>query len=404
MSELRPQVDVQSQEFLESPNTALGCPHARMAQMDGVSGTEFFGYDTVRALFRDDRIRPKTSQVYLDMGVTMSSPIYEFLERGNFNMMSQVDHDRLRPIIMRGFRPARIRVAEPAIQQIATELVDAMISGGSTASFVADFSHHVSIRTISTFIGVPAEDVHHFENATVELILLGAVPFAPAIPRLEEALNEIATYVDSLVTRRRAEPGDDFISDLIELEAEGDEITQQELVWCIVFLLLAGHDTTRAQIASTARLLISTDRWDEAFEDRTVVPRMIKESLRIYPAAHRFPRIVLEPLEVNGVALEPGDRLALNLAAAGRDPSVFEHPDEVDLDRPAPGYEVGFGYGNHHCIGWALATAEIQTSVQTLVDRLTNVQLLGEVVYKIGGTIAGPEIFDVSFAPRGRAE
>ncbi|MFD4422922.1 cytochrome P450 [Agromyces sp. NPDC058484] len=393
-------MNVQTQAFLESPNSALGCPHARLAHTDGISGTEFFGYDTVRALFRDDRIRPKTAQVYLDMGVTKGSPIYEFLQRGNFNMMPQEDHDRLRPLILRGFRPARIRTAEPAIQQIADGLVDQIITSGGTANLVADFSHHLSIRTISHFIGVPAEDVHRFEDATVELILLGAVPFAPAIPRLEEALVEISTYVDSLVTARRVQPGDDFISDLIALESEGDKITQEELVWSIVFLLLAGHDTTRAQIASTARLLISTGQRDAAAEDDTLVKQLLKESLRIYPAAHRFPRVVREPLEVEGLSFEPGDRLALNLAAAGRDPSVFENPDDVVLDRPAPGYEIGFGYGGHHCIGWGLATAEITIGVQTLVDRLTNVDIVGDVVYKTGGTIAGPEVLDITFSPR----
>jgi len=395
-----PPVNVQSQEFLEAPNAALGCPHARLAHQEGISGTEFFRYETVRQLFREDRVRPKTAQVYRDMGVEDGSPILDFLENGNFNMMSQEGHDRLRPLVLKGFRPARIKKAEPTIQDIATGLVDQMLSRGSTANLVHDYSHHVSIQTISSFVGVPPEDVHRFEDATVELILLGAVPFAPVIPTLEEALRQIFDYVDSLVDARRHSPSEDFISDLTAIQAQGEKLSQSELVWSIVFLLLAGHDTTRAQIASTARMLLEAGLWEKAAEDRTIVPKAVREALRLYPAAHRFPRIVLEDIELEDMHFTAGDRVAMNLVAAARDPEVFDHPDEVDLDRPEPGWDLGFGFGSHHCIGWALATSEITIGVQTLVDRLTDVTLTDPVVYKVGGTIGGPEYVNVSFRSR----
>lgn len=395
-----PAVDVQSQDYLENPNAALGCPHARLAHQEGISGTEFFRYETVRSLFRDDRVRPKTADVYRQMGVQEGSPILEFLENGNFNMMSQEGHDRIRPLVLKGFRPARIKDAEPVIHSIATELVDGILERGTTANLVHDYSHHVSVRTISSFVGVPPEDVHRFEDATVELILLGAIPFEPGIPRLEEALRQIFDYVNSLVDQRREAPSDDFISDLIAIQAEGGKLNQTELVWSIVFLLLAGHDTTRAQIASTARMLLDAGLWEAASTDPTVVPRAVKEALRLYPAAHRFPRIVIDDLDIEGMHFEPGGRIAMNLTGAARDPEVFENPDQVDLDRPAPGWDLGFGFGGHHCIGWALATAEITIGVQTLVDRLTDVELAEKVIYKVGGTIGGPEYVNVTFRAR----
>ncbi len=395
-----PQVDVQTQEYLEDPNSALGCPHARLAHQDGISGVEFFRYESVRSLFRDSRVRPKTSQVYRDMGVQDGSPILEFLDKGNFNMMSAEGHDRLRPLILKGFRPARIKQTEPTIQEIATELVDAIVANGVGTNLVHDYSHHLSIRSISAFLGVPREDVKHFEDATVELILLGAIPFQPGIPRLEEALRQIYSYVNSLVEARKTEPQQDFISDLISLQENGNSLSREELVWSIVFLLLAGHDTTRAQIASTARLLIDNNLWEAAARDRTIIPRAVGESLRLYPASHRFPRLVREELELEGLRFQPGDRVAMNLAAAARDPEMFENPDDVDLDRPAPGWDLGFGFGNHHCIGWSLATSEIVIGTQTLVDRLTDVSLTDKVEYKIGGTIGGPEYVKVSFRSR----
>lgn len=393
------QINVHTQEFLENPNAALGCPHGRIKHLEGLSGPEFVGYETVRDVFRDARVRPKTAQVYLDMGVSEDSVIMEFLRKGNFNMMSNENHARIRPIIIKGFRPARIRAAEGMIRTIATELVDEMIAKGSPADLVADFSHHLSIRTISGFIGVPPEDVHEFESATVELILLGTVPFAPVIPRLEAALTKIHGYVASLIARRRAERREDFISDLVTLQEEGDDLSEDELIWSIVFVLLAGHDTTRAQIASTARLLIESGSWEQGAGDEKLVAAAVSEALRLYPAAYRFPRLAQEPLTVEDVDFEPGDLFAVNLAAAGRDPEVFEDPDSFVPGRERT-FDIGFGFGGHHCIGWALATAEITQSMLELTSRLTDVQLHSDVVYKTGGTIGGPERVEISFTPR----
>lgn len=393
-------IDVHTQEFLEDPNAMLGCPFSRIQHANSPTGEEFFSYESVRSLFRDPRVRPKNAQVFRDLGVTEDSPIMKFVTTGNFNMMSAEDHARIRPIIVRGFRPARIKATEPRIQAIADELADAIVMNGSTANVVADYSHYVSIRTISAFIGVPPEDIDKFESASVELILLSAVPFEPSRPRLEAALTTVHAYVGSLIERRRAAPQDDFISDLIAIQDAGEKLSQDELIWSIVFILLAGHDTTRSQIASTARMLIDNGLWEQAYTDRTLVARALKESLRIYPAAYRFARVVEEDMTYGDVTFAAGGRVALNLAAAGRDPEVFENPDEVVLDRAAPGFDIGFGYGNHHCIGWALATAEITIGVQTLVDRLQAVTLRSPVEYKVGGTIAGPEKVEIEFQPR----
>lgn len=398
-----PEINVHTQEFLEDPNTALGCPFSRASSLIGTSGPEFFSYETVRDLFREPRVRPKNVQVYLDMGLTPESPIYEFLTTGNFNMMTDEAHRRIRPIILKGFRPARIRNIEPTIRDIARELVDEMIERGTEANFVHQFSHWLSIRTISAFIGVPREDVSVFENATVELILLGVVPFEPVIPRLEGALTQIYNYVQSLIERRKAEPGDDFISDLIEIQRGGEDLSEDELIWCIVFILLAGHDTTRAQIASTARALIASGNWERAATDPEVITGVVQEALRLYPAAYRFPRLVREDFDVEDRSFTAGDLLSLNIAAAGRDPEVFEHPDVVDLERTGEKFDIGFGHGQHHCIGWALATAEITQSMLELTSRLTDVELVGDIEYRTGGVIAGPEFMNIRYTERQEA-
>lgn len=398
-----PIVNVHNQAFLEDPNAFLVADGVRAGHAIGTSGPEFFGYETARAIFRDKRLRPKNAEVYLDMGLPRSSVVHEFLVEGNFNMMPADVHDRMRRIMMKGFRPQRIREAAPVIRAIADELIDQLVEAqrrGESTDLVRDFSHHLSIRSISAFIGVPPQDVARFENATVELLLLGTVPFMPGVPRLEEALTEIYDYIQSLVRTRRAHRAQDFISDLVELQEGGDSLTEAQLIWGIVFLLLAGHDTTRSQIASAARCLIDSGTWEEVAADATLLPALVQESMRIYPAAYRFPRLVLEPLEIEGVAFEAGDLLAVNLTGAGRDPAAFPDPDEADLHRTGAAYDIGFGHGSHYCLGWALATAEIEQGIAALTERLTEVALTGQVEYVVGGVIAGPDRMGVSFALR----
>lgn len=392
------EIQVHNRAFLERPNDRLQQDDIRLTVARGTSGPEFFSYEMVEALFKDPRVRPKTAEVYLDMGLTKDSPIYEFLQNGNFNMMPVPDHDRLRPLILKGFRPKRIKDFTAQITAITEGLVTSLKSRGSF-DVIADFSHHVSIRSIASFIGVPESDVHHFEDATVELILLGTVPFMPGVPRLEAALRKIFAYIEILIADRRAQPREDFISDLISTASE-DEMTEAELIWCIVFILLAGHDTTRYQIASTTRAIIESGNWEEIAADPSLIARAVSEAHRMYPAAYRFPRLVLEAFEYEGIAFKPNDLLSLSLVGAGRDPERFPDPDRFDLTREGQNFTIGFGHGAHHCIGWALATAELTEAVRSLTRHLTDVRIEGEIEYKIGGVIAGPEKMTISVKAR----
>jgi cytochrome P450 len=393
------QMDVHTQAFFEQPNAFISRGGQRLPYVNGRSGPEFLTYNAVEAIFRDQKVRPKTAEVFVNMGLSRTSPIYDFLQYGNFNMMPRVDHDRIRPIIMKGFRPQRIGEATPLIRAIARELTDELLKKNE-CDVVADFSHHLSIRTIAAFIGVPAEDIQYFQDATVEFILFSTVPFLPGVPRLEKAMERVFGYLNGLLEKRRAMPQGDFVSDLIALQSDG-QLSKDELLWCIVFMLLAGHDTTRFQIASTIRAIINAGLWEKIAAEPALATPALKEAHRMYPAGWRFNRVVLEPVEVDGLPFKEGDIITVNLVAAGRDPARFADPDTFDLARAGKGYDVAFGHGAHHCVGWALATAEIRESVQELTQRLTDVSLTGAMEYGIGGTIAGPEHLKMRYRARG---
>jgi len=399
-----PYVDTHTHRFLDHPNAVLGDGSERLRLAAGRSGVEVFAYDTVRAVFRDDRISPRTPQVFLDKGVT-GGPILDYIVEGNLNLTWKDTHDRLRPIMMRGFRPKRIAEIRPVIRELADSLIDRLLAnpgpdGRSRVNIVTEFAHHLSIGTIAQFIGIPLEDVPEFDSATVELRLLGQEPFWPGVPRLEAALNTVRAYSERIVELRRAQRRPDFISDLVDARQAGEDLSEAELVWNIAGILLAGHDTTRYQVSSLVRGIAESGQWEALAAAPDHVPSAVVESMRMYPATPRQVRVVQEPAVIEGRALEPGELLTLNITGAGRDPVVFPEPDRFLLDRPGTKFDIGFGYGAHYCLGFAVAKAELEEGLTLLLKRIRDVELDGEIEVKPGGVIAGPEVVPVRFAAR----
>ena len=395
-----PQLNTHTREFLDDPNSLLGAGPDRVTFARGVQGVEVFPYDWVRGLFRDRRIVPRDPAYFERLGVPKDSHIMSYLVEGNVNLTWPENHDRLRPILVKGFTPRRIEAARPMIREIANDLIDKMLARGS-ADFVRDFSHHLSIGVISRFLGVDPEDIPLFENATVDQRLLGQIPLEPVLPQLNKSLGTVADYSARLVARRRAKRANDFISDLIEAQEGGDKLTEAQLVWSIAGMLLAGHDTTRYQIGSAVRCLVESGQWDALVTRPDLIPSAVNESMRIYPAVPRQVKLLDDDMEIGGERFRKADIVVLNLAAAGRDPAAFPDPGKFDLHRAeASWYDIGFGYGAHYCIGIALAKAEMCESLALLTQRLRNVRFAGEIEVKPVGVICGPDSMPITFEAR----
>lgn len=385
-----PYFDTHTSEFLDDPNAMLGRDAQRCRVSDGRTGAEFYAYDTVRQLYRDARVGPRDPQFFLDKGIT-SGPIIDYLVDGNLNLTWSENHDRLRPILMKGFRPSRIAAARGMMRGLADRLVD-RLADRDRVNFVADYSHHLAIGVVAGFIGIPFDEIDAFANATVKLRLLGQEPIWPGVPALEEALSAVHAYCEELVVQRRARPREDFISDLIEVkQSEGADISDAEIIWHIAGVLLAGHDTTRYQLASAVRMICAANQWDALRAHPEFIGPAINEALRLHPATPRQVKVVQEPITVEGIDFQPGQTVTLNITGAGRDPASFADPDRFDVQRRPPLFDIGFGYGGHYCLGHAVARAEMEEGLAVLTQRWRNVSLTGPVELVAGGVIAGPE-------------
>ena len=391
-----PVIVTNSDTFYLDPDSALPAgPRPKLAASE--YGTEFLSYPLVRQAFRDKRMKPRDLAYFESIGA--SEIILEFIREGNLNFMAPDKHDRIRAIVVKAFTPSRIEAFRPQMRAIAGELVD-RFEGDGKADLVGQFCHEYPISVIAQFVGIPAHAVPAISEATVHLRMLGQKPFEPGMPILEKALTYLYGFIAELVAeRRQAPPRDDFLGALIALKDQGEELSETELVWAVAFLMLGGHDTTRFTLSGCMMSILEAQSWDDLAADPAAIPDVISESVRLHPGTPRQMRVVHEALEVDGHRLEPGDVVSLNLSAAGRDPDAFDDPGSFRCPRK-PGFDVGFGFGRHVCIGQQLARTEMAEAIAVLTTRLADVHLSGKPGLKPTGVVAGYERVPVTFRPR----
>jgi cytochrome P450 len=391
-----PVIVTNSDAFYLDPDSAFPAgPRPSIATSE--YGTEFLSYPLVRQAFRDKRMKPRDLAYFESIGA--SEVILEFIREGNLNFMAPDKHDRIRTIVVKAFTPSRIEAFRPKMRAIAADLIDRFAADGE-ADLVAQFCHEYPISVIAQFVGIPAHAVPSISEATVHLRMLGQKPFAPGMPILEKALTYLYGFIAELVAeRRRNAAQDDFLGALITMKDGGEDLTETELVWAIAFLMLGGHDTTRFTLSGCLMSIFEAGSWDDLAADPGAIPDVISESVRLHPGTPRQMRVVHEALEVDGYRLEPGSVVSLNLSAAGRDPEVFDDPASFRCPRQ-PGYDIGFGFGRHVCIGQQFARAEMAEGIAVLTARLTDVRLSGEPGLKPTGVVAGYESLPVTFRIR----
>lgn len=392
-----PAIVTNRDEFYLDPDSVLP-PGPRPDLATSEYGTELWSYPLVRQAFRDKRMHPRNAEYFEALGA--SEIILEFIREGNLNFMDPAKHDRIRPVLVKAFTTSRVESFRPEMRRIANGLIDLFIGRGE-ADLVADFCHTFPISVIAQFVGLPERDVPQISEATMHLRMLGQKPFAPGMPLLEQALTYLSQHIAEVVAERRARPPqDDFLGALIALRDGGLDMTDKELIWSVTFMLLGGHDTTRYTLAGCLYGILHTGLWERLAADPAPIPDVISDSMRVYPGTPRHMRIVAEPVEIAGETFAPGAVLSLNLAAAGRDPAVFDDPAVLRCTRRDPAYDVGFGFGRHACLGQSLARTEMAEAIGVLTQRLTDVSLTGKPRLKPTGVVAGFDSLPVRFTRR----
>jgi cytochrome P450 len=292
-------------------------------------------------------------------------------------------HTRVRRLIMGALSPRAIAEMEGDLTRLVDHLLDRIANKGEF-DLINDFAAAIPIEVIGNLLGVPHEEREPLRDWS--LAILGAlepVIGEAAFARGNTAVKDFLVYLEILVERRRAKPGNperDVLTRLIQGEADGEKLTAKELLHNCIFLLNAGHETTTNLIGNGLVTLSE----HEAQKERLIAhPEMIKtaveEMLRYESSNQLGNRMTVEPIELGGLALPAGTPITLCIGAANRDPAQFPDPEKFDIGR-TPNRHLAFATGAHQCAGMALARLEGAIAVSRFLARYPRYALNGEPV------------------------
>jgi cytochrome P450 len=304
------------------------------------------------------------------------------------------EHTRYRRLVQPGFRPSVTRDLEPVVRSRAKALIDEMPSG-EPLDVVQALSVPFPLLVISEILGVPEEEWRRCYEWS-EAVIPGATDWPQQ--RRDALMGDMVQYLLDATKQRRAQPRDDVLSELATVTSDGDQLSDDELSMFLVQLLVAGNETTRNMLsAGLVALADAPDQWRRLSEDHVLLKTAVEELLRYTSPVISFMRTATRDAELGGQPIAQGEPLLLLFGSADRDEEVFG-PDAGDLDVGRdPNPHVAFGFGNHFCLGAALARLEGRVVLEELLARFSSIERAGPVERSASSVIAGVRRADLCF-------
>ena len=273
------------------------------------------------------------------------------------------------------FTPGRIERLRDHIQAVCDQLLEAAPPTGSF-DLVRNYALPLPLTVIAELLGIPKQDRQRFHRLAQGIVPIGVASGILDIPMALPYVWLIERYFRRLFAKRRAHPGDDLLSALVQAEQAGDRLDEDELLGIAMLLLVAGYETTAHLIGSAALALLQhPDQRARFVSEPGLTNSAIEELLRYTsPAEMTTPRIAREDVTLASVTIPRGEWVIAVLGSANRDESVFRDPETLDLARD-PNPHVAFGQGRHFCLGASLARMEAQIALTTLFARFPGLRL-----------------------------
>jgi cytochrome P450 len=285
------------------------------------------------------------------------------------------DHTRLRGLAAVAFSRSRITALRPRIQAIVDGLLDGLQDRGDTVvDLVAGFAFPLPFTVISELLGVPEPDRAELGAWFTTLLAPASAPEPP--PSAVAASTNIVDYLTQLLDRKRVEPGEDLITDLVRASDAAATLNRQEMLSTIFQLMVAGHDTTTSLIGNgTVALLRHPEQHAALVADPGLLPRAIEEILRWdAPVPHSTFRYTTQDVPLGDVVIPTHAQVIISLAAANRDADRYRDAESFDITRSDSSH-LAFGHGIHHCLGARLARLEGLIAFTTLLSRFPAMRL-----------------------------
>jgi cytochrome P450 len=333
-------------------------------------------YADVMHVLRHQDVFPTGTSIY------RSSAAREVYERKGWLRITPLslnppEHRAYRAIVDPHFNAQGAEHWRPDIERVIDELLSAVEHEGR-CELVSAFALPLPVRIITRVLGFPEEDIARLKAWSEAWVL----PFSGPLPEEQEVwvaeqIVEFQHYINEHVQRKRASPGDDVITALVDATYDGERpLTDHEIITIVDHLYIGGNETTTFAIASALWIMLrEPGLYERLLADPSLVPAFVEEVLRLESPTQGLYRRVAFDTELGGVELPAGATVHIRYAAANRDERMFPDPDEVVLDRPNARRHMAFSLGEHHCPGEGLSRLEQRLALTALLSRLADLRL-----------------------------
>lgn len=363
-------IDLGSPELIRDPY-----PHfARERHLGEVAWHEpsgvflTFSHAAASAVLRNRKL----GRLWTDREPVAQLEPFNMLHRNQMMENEPPDHTRLRKLVAGAFARGHVERLRSRVKELAGELLDAVDPAGFDV--ITDYAEPLPVLVIADLLGVPTSLVPELRDWSQAIVRMYEVdPSEKVVAEAVSASTDFTEAIRAIARERAAIPADDLISDLVAAREDGAKLSEDEVVASAVLLLNAGHEASVNVFGNGIVAMLERDLRPTADQVETCV----EEMLRFDSALQLFVRTATTDLEVAGVRVQEGQRIAALLGAANRDPAVFDRVDEFVIDR-ADNPHLAFGAGLHFCLGSPLARMELVESVATLFARHPGLRFNGD--------------------------
>lgn len=330
-------------------------------------------------------------RIYINRTPESEWEVFNWLHSDSILDSEPPKHTRLRGLVLKAFNRSRMEGMRSQVEEIVSGLLDEIEAKGGEFDLIADYAEPLPVKVIALLLGFPPEEEHLLRPWSQAIVKMYEVnPPREHEIAAQQAANEFASYVHSLMLERKREPRQDLITDLVQVHEQGEQLSTNELIATCILLLNAGHEASVNGFGNgMVALLNNESERSLLFGDPiTLSPTAVEEFLRFDSPLQYFERTATSDCEIGGVALKSGQKIVSLLGSANRDETVFESADSLNVARQ-PNPHIGFGAGIHFCVGAPLARLEMSISLPLLLKRFPELQLARQPQRRPGFSLRG---------------
>jgi len=397
-----PYLDWASPEFAANPYPhfeAARRKHPWIAKTD--AGYAVFEYQAIRDLAgQDDKLRPSFDGIVELMGA-VGTPWGRFTEEQMIGMPDR-EHALMRTTFASKFTPRYANLLRPIMRETMERLLAEWTPGGQID--FEEFSSYYPVAVTTQMIGAPLEAIPELRKS-METMGLGMSLDPTRLPALNEAVQHLDKFCEALIADRRANPHSaDQPADLLDMlmeASDGGGISHRQLADLLIFLFVAGYDTSKNVFTYMMRLMLDHPAiYQRCAEDHEYCRKVVEETLRVFNPSSNF-RFTTEELVYRDVAIPANTMLFFTLNVSGRDATAFDRADEFDPDRTIEPQrrQLAFGLGKHMCLGQYIARAQLQEGIHLVAQHMREPKLAGEIGWRPFPGVWGIKGLPIQFEP-----